>query len=111
MADEIPQWAQDKAQRLTADEIDETSGLGAGLHHAMTAFARYIAGHEEPPVDPLLIEAREICASRDGVDAVQARSYRDGRHDAGGAVDTALAALRRGIELAGRKAGEGRAVS
>lgn len=52
------------------------------------------------PVDALLIEAREICASRPGVDALQALAYRRGDWDAGGVVEIALAALRRGMELA-----------
>lgn len=49
-SDTPPQWAVDRAYEL----------VGEG--YAYTAFARYIAEHEQPPVDPDLLTAREICA-------------------------------------------------
>jgi len=50
-------------------------------------------------VDPLLIEARNLVASMPTLNALQADAYRRGDWDAGGSVDLALAALRRGMEL------------
>ncbi len=47
-------WAKRKAQDLINAE---TWG-----DKAVDAFARYIVAHEEPEVDPLLVEAREIAA-------------------------------------------------
>ena len=59
----------------------------------------------EEPVDPLLVEAQEICAEwcegRDATDC--ARRYRTGEWDDTPHVAIALAALRRGMELAPRK--------
>ncbi len=53
----------------------------------------------QPEPDPLVQEARNIVASMPGLNALQARAYRDGDWDAGGSVDIALAALKRGMEL------------
>ena len=52
--------------------------------------------------DPLLVEAREICAKRSETIAAHhhARGYRNGEYDGYQAMVTALAALRRGMELA-----------
>ena len=53
-------------------------------------------------LDPLLIEARVICSSaadRDGCEALAA-DFCDGSYDAGGSMFIALAALRRGMEIA-----------
>lgn len=44
MADEIPQWAFDRVGALCAHIEIQCS--------AYYAFARYIAEHEEPPVEP-----------------------------------------------------------
>lgn len=64
MTDEIPQWAIERAAELACEvatkpiyNADKVVNL-----HLDQAFASYIAKHEEPPVDPLLIEAREIAA-------------------------------------------------
>lgn len=64
-------------------------------------FARYIAEHEEAPVDPLLIEAREIVAKGwgEGAGAVLADECRQGLQDNDSEVRMALAGLRRGIEI------------
>ena len=51
--DEIPEWALKRADAL----IIKT---GDTLHEG---FARYIAQHEEPPVDPDLLLAREAAAT------------------------------------------------
>jgi hypothetical protein len=59
------------------------------------------------PVDPLLIEAREICGDwaegeRSWVSVNAVKNYREGRWDDASHMDIALAALRRGMELAQR---------
>lgn len=51
------------------------------------------------PVDADLLEARRLCAAQPGLSAPQSHAFRDGNWDAGGQVDLALAALRRGREL------------
>ena len=75
-------------------------------HHINHKFAAYIAEKEEPPVDPLLEEAREICArlyERESSKTL-AKGYREGKYDhelesAASALCIALAALKRGIEI------------
>lgn len=58
------------------------------------------------PVDPLLVEAREICAA--DVERLEnhwtADIYRKGRYDSGTLVRVTLAALKRGIKIAEEKA-------
>lgn len=103
MTDEIPQWAIERAAELACEvatkpiyNADKVVNL-----HLDQAFASYIAKHEEPPVDPLLIEAREIAAKHyDGVCRYNtAEACRNGKWDGAPSVQLALAALRRGIEL------------
>jgi hypothetical protein len=55
-------------------------------------------------LDPLLIEAREICAKwcDDKSCPEAARSYRSGEYDSHHPIEAALTALRRGMELAER---------
>ena len=89
MSDEIPQWARDRACELANKEP---------WRPAIAAFARYIAQHEQPPVDPDLETAREICArvaeevspSERGVHA----GYRGGDYDDDPEVQFALSALK-----------------
>lgn len=84
-----PVWAIEKARSLLEKEM---SGGIAG--HANRAFARYIAKHEQPPVDPLAQEAERLCIEHyySKIDTPE---------------NLALAALRRGIEIAEeRRAGE-----
>ena len=53
------EWALERANELILADIPR----GGGVHMAKcaeTAFARYIEQHEEPPVDPIVEEAREI---------------------------------------------------
>jgi len=50
----IPEWAKQRACDLWS---------GFRRPSKFIAFARYIAEHEKAPVDPLLIEAREIVQS------------------------------------------------
>jgi hypothetical protein len=96
MSDDIPQWAKDRAC-----EIAKASGVTPGGARDADfawgrAFARYIAEHEEPPVDPLLVEAREIAAK---ARPDYAEGYLSGGYDTSSTeIRTALLALRRGIE-------------
>jgi hypothetical protein len=105
MADDIPEWAERRAL-----ELAKLQGAGRGQaktdgHYysdMLNGFARYIAEHEEPPVDPLLIEARGLAAGPIGAKGFDAAAYEIlyGQNDACADVQLALAALRRGMELA-----------
>lgn len=53
---EIPQWAIRRAEELCGCNFYGDAGGVAG------AFARYIAQHEQPPVDPDVLEARQLIA-------------------------------------------------
>lgn len=81
---DIPEWAFDHAEVLYAEMaigvIDEMPHRKS--FHAK-AFAKYISEHEEAPVDPLLIEAREIAASlaREWLNETCADYYLDGDYD------------------------------
>lgn len=103
MTDEIPQWALERAAELANKEMGEDylSPTSIAGTYVGTALARYIAQHEEPPVDPLLIEAREIVARHEdslGFDE-DAKSTRAGDVDSCESVQFTLTGLRRGIEL------------
>jgi hypothetical protein len=75
-------------------------------HEFVAAFGKALAAEgykiirEEPPVDPLLVEARKVCADYFSYAASYARDIEAGLTDGGDPVPIALAALRRGIELA-----------
>lgn len=103
----VPEWAKVEA-------VKRLNEAAAGGHyklprdensHSVLVAARLIAVHEEPPVDPLLIEARDIAASdyeaRHPSASQWAGFCRDGWYDHDPEVVIALVALRRGIELAG----------
>lgn len=98
----IPQWAKERAVELvntrTAGMMDYTASSVASHNPSLVAFAAYIAAHEEPPVDPLLIEAREIAGAQIGGSAEV--NIRIGNHDRETLVQAVLTALRRGMELA-----------
>lgn len=57
MEEEIPQWAKEKAIELTRTQ-SYRDGRGSWC---ISAFARYIAEHEEPSVDPLEEILGKIC--------------------------------------------------
>lgn len=60
---DIPDWAKERARELVnARCVMDTYPTGSVAPHnpAIYAFAQYIAEHEEPPVDPLLIEAQNL---------------------------------------------------
>lgn len=101
--DNPPDWAIERACALlnavSKGQYDDTwypcdvTDTSTGV----AQFARYIAAHEEPPVDPLLIEARKICAlTRQTYD----KGFLSGEYDDSSTeIPVALAALRRGIEI------------
>ncbi len=92
MSKVIPDWA---IRRAAEEEEKVTASLP--YNRCQMAFARYIMEHEEEPVDPLLEEAREICAEEIGPN--KAYQCRNGDRDGYIETRTALAALKRGIEL------------
>jgi len=107
---DIPEWAVKRATDLTNEAMRDGSWLPIG-GHASAAFARYIAEHEEPPVDPLLIEAREIVKAHHSfmpkhwvgfqvIDGANGGLGDDQTAPVANAVSIALAALKRGMELA-----------
>ena len=87
MSDDIPHWAKERACELANKESGRHSWFPADCNQgytSLTALARYIAEHEEPPVDQDLIKAREICA-RVCLEQGRLRSaqnYREGFYDA-----------------------------
>jgi hypothetical protein len=81
MTEDVPQWALDRVAALCLVTRDQIAAFPW-----LRIFARYIAEHEEPPVDPLETLAKEL-----------ADVWRKGPPAKGEVL--ALAALRRGIEL------------
>lgn len=105
MADvDIPEWAVDRAlERFprptyyagTSWKPAVLEGRNIPFANAVRFLAEQIARHEEPPVDPLLIEARKICTAEScGTD------YTTGELDDWFQMRCAYAALKRGMELA-----------
>lgn len=103
MTDEIPQWALERAAELANKEMGEDylSPTSIAGTYVGTALARYIAQHEEPPVDPLLIEAREIVAKfyEGNGGPISSENFRAGKLDTTPLARVTLEGLRRGIEL------------
>jgi hypothetical protein len=101
MSDEIPQWAKERACELSGASVWIPADVDLNNNSALTALARYIAAHEEPPVDPLLIEARKLAgdiamergANRDVVDHYETAKATDPE------ISRVIRVLRRGIEL------------
>lgn len=79
-------WALARADELGA-------GRGAFSREVRDAFARYIEAHEQPPVDPDLLLAREALARL--YDGDTARRAREGRYDSYKSVRATLWALKR----------------
>ncbi len=100
MSEETPQWAKERACELINNEHPgwKYTPNEVSISPALRAFARYIAAHEEEPVDPDLIEAREICALTT-ISNCNAEAYRSGEIDHATIIQTALAAIKRGREL------------
>lgn len=55
-------WAMKRAEELVRAELEQTKHVLGLVPEpvVMKAFAAYIRGHEQPPEDPDLIEARKI---------------------------------------------------
>ena len=86
---DIPQWAYHHAD-------EEAQATGGPTFNYRRAFAQYISENEKPPVDPLLLEAREICASfrrKEGL-ASSAEKYHQGYWDQSDYLKMVLAALK-----------------
>ena len=86
--DKPAQWATERVNKLYGDSL-----LGDSWRDL---FARYIEAHEQPPVDPDLVTAREICAlvvKNNGYYNAACR-YREGVNDADAEVQFALAKLK-----------------
>lgn len=103
MTDETPQWALERAAEL-ARELSDTGTYSTACVNATCigrAFARYIAKHEEKPIDPLLKEAREIAGKYYAEESCPsaADKCRSGEWDNMAPVKWRLEGLRRGIEL------------
>jgi hypothetical protein len=96
--EELDQARADEARRI----VDET-GRGRA-----TAIAARLAREGWMPVDPLLIEAREIFARQfeEAQAHGAARQCRDGKYDSHPHAKRILAALKRGIEIGKGKTGE-----
>ena len=86
---DTPQWAFDRANELT----EECPAFHNG---AYLAFVKYIAEHEDPPVDPLLQQARDIAAEvyHDAGYVAYSGEIRKGRDDHSLAIKIALTALK-----------------
>lgn len=57
---DIPEWAKDRALNIANAEAGFEAWRSVENSFGMRAFARYIAEHEEPPVDPLVAEAQTV---------------------------------------------------
>jgi len=91
----VPVWALTKAKRIR----DE--GYLRGDNNTITeVFARYIAEHEQPPIDPLVNEAIELVVSEAITRTDNQLAAIRNRQAGNDKVELALRALRRGIELA-----------
>ncbi|WP_324695442.1 hypothetical protein [Novosphingobium sp. RL4] len=105
MAEQLPpEWAIERAIELgdnppspNVKQVVESPHA----YHGYIAFARYIAEHEEAPVDPLLIEARALVAARynDSFGAEHKAATLAGEDDSSEPIRNCLIALRRGIEI------------
>jgi hypothetical protein len=124
---DIPQWAIEKALKPFLDEtptapwtpeavlaeMDRPHGA-KGFAAMVLAYAKLIDDHEPPPVDPVLVVAREMFCEdhKNGEFSVASltgscimkygaanEEIRAGKHDYNPIVRRYLKALRRGIEL------------
>lgn len=109
--EKVPEWAIDEALKrcgVNPDQKPFSDWRDATYARAVRLFAAHIAEHEDPPVDPLLDEARKIagdvmashCSSGQIYSSGSINSVRTGNEDGSVFVQAALAALKRGIELA-----------
>lgn len=91
-----PYWAIEKARQKQESEVLMKDPPCGPL---LRAFARYIAEHEEAPVDPLVLEARTLVECTIHWSPQTDRNLQAGKNDASNEMKVALAALRRGIEI------------
>lgn len=103
----IPTWALEEAvKRLNAERGEQYWRAPADSGFAtVRTVARLIAKHEQRPVDPAIVAAREICAvwalNMWGDKSEGSSNYRAGLNDKDCNMELALTALRRGVEMAG----------
>jgi hypothetical protein len=103
MSGESPNWAfKEVGKRVPKRECPTSLDWAVYVDELRMLAASLIAKHEQPPVDPLLVEAREITAKYydDHNIPNTARAIQAGHWDKGERVQTVLTALRRGVELA-----------
>lgn len=109
MGEEIPQWAFRRVAKLcsqeplkTGDVFTEDSVAG---WEGTIAFARYIAAHEEPPVDPAVVAGRKLVAEtqhnwpESPWHMHEAAETLAGNRDFTLVVKAAIEGVRRGIDL------------
>lgn len=96
-----PYWAY-----VRSCELSGRSGIEERLYDtdcAFTeqtlAFARYIAEHEEAPVDPIVLEARNLVECTVHWSPQTDRDLQSGKNDDSTEMKIAIAAIRRGIEI------------
>ncbi len=95
---EIPQWALEKARKLSEAETRST-WRDASCYASGPAFARYIAAHEQPPVDPLRAALDE---TYDAVLPYRRDFGNEGELRDRFVVELRAALQRRGIELSSK---------
>lgn len=96
-------WSEDGSDGVADDwAIDralELSGSESRTDPRVLAFARYIAAHEKPPVDPILIKAREIVAYAHINTTAKPSRILKGAWDHTPVIKSAMDALREGIKI------------
>lgn len=103
MGEEIPpDWAIEKALVISdyRSSLVEVKSRRTLFYSNILALARYIAEHEDEQVDPLLLEARKLISLEHPGSQTQIMR---GEWDYGFPMHYCLAALKRGMELAGGK--------
>ena len=106
MNDTTPKWAFDRAERMASDVCLAEDAHILDRGHWFKAFAAYIAEYEQPPVDPLMVAAREIVATtqHNWPDSPwhlnQVARLRVGAEDKSLVVMAAYEGIKRGMELA-----------
>lgn len=111
-----PEWAKKRAIELagyTYFDAPDCHALGiigqTSLQKGFDAFARYIAAHEEPPVDPAVVAARKLVVDtqHNYPDSPwhqnEATETLAGRRDNTLVVMAAIEGVRRGIEIGSAK--------
>lgn len=97
-----------RAKAWTDEQLDEQRDRIATLEAEVERLRELLLAsteHEEPPVDPLLIEARKLVECSVHWSPQTDRDLQSGKNDNTPEVKVALAALKRGMELA--REGEG----